>query len=71
MLLAKLRWYRMGGEVSDRQWRDILGILLVQAESLDPAYLEHWAERLGVLDLLEKARQQASRARPQTPPPPV
>lgn len=60
VLLAKLRWYRLGGEVSDRQWRDILGIILVQAERLDPAYLEHWAAKLGVLDLLERARQQAA-----------
>ena len=24
-LLAKLEWYRMGGEVSERQWRDVQG----------------------------------------------
>lgn len=26
-ILSKLAWYRLGGEVSDRQWNDILGIL--------------------------------------------
>lgn len=27
ILLQKLRWFRLGNEVSDRQWRDIIGIL--------------------------------------------
>ena len=54
-ILAKLEWYRMGGDVSDRQWRDILGILKVQAESLDLEYLRKWSTILGVSDLLETA----------------
>lgn len=58
-VLAKLEWYRMGGEVSDRQWRDILGILKVQAESLDLEYLRKWSGILGVVDLLETALGEA------------
>jgi hypothetical protein len=54
-ILAKLRWYRDGGEASERQWLDVLGILAVQL-SLDHAYLDSWAARLGVSDLLAKAR---------------
>lgn len=54
-VLAKLEWYRMGGEVSDRQWRDILGLLIVGAKRLDRAYLEFWAHQLGVADLLTRA----------------
>jgi hypothetical protein len=60
-ILAKLEWYRMGGEVSERQWRDILGILKIQAETLDLSYLRKWANNLGVADLLEKALQQSTR----------
>lgn len=53
--LTKLEWYRMGGEVSGRQWRDVLGVLKVQGELLDVVYLRRWATALGVADLLEKA----------------
>jgi hypothetical protein len=54
ILLAKLRWYRMGGEVSESQWSDIAGILAVNPD-LDAAYLHTWAARLGAGDLLDKA----------------
>ena len=55
ILLQKLRWYRRGGEVSDRQWRDILGIVRVQGARLDLAYLRKNAPVLDVADLLERA----------------
>jgi len=55
ILLQKLRWYRKGGEVSDRQWRDVLAIIRVQGSRLDRAYLEANAPVLGVLDLCIRA----------------
>ena len=58
VLLAKLRWYADGGQVSDRQWNDIVGIL-VQNPNLDCDYVNTWAARLGVTDLLEKAQADA------------
>jgi hypothetical protein len=54
-ILSKLEWYRMGGEVSERQWRDILGVLKTRACELDLAYLQKWANELKVDDLLERA----------------
>ena len=53
-ILNKLEWYKMGGEVSDRQWNDILGVLKVQGTHLDMAYLQRWAANLQVVDLLER-----------------
>lgn len=55
IILAKLEWYRMGGEVSERQWRDILGVLKIRAGELDLDYLHQWANELKVSDLLERA----------------
>lgn len=58
-ILAKLEWYRAGGEVSERQWTDILGMLKVKGREIDHAYLRHWAAELGLADLLERALDDA------------
>jgi hypothetical protein len=55
IILSKLEWYRMGDEVSDSQWRDILGVLKTKAGQLDLEYVRRWAMTLKVEDLLEKA----------------
>ena len=54
-ILAKLDWYKIGGGVSERQWRDILGVLKTQSDALDQDYLRRMANQLGVTDLLERA----------------
>jgi len=59
-ILSKLEWHRMGGEASDRQWRDILGVLKTKAGDIDLEYLHHWARELKVGDLLERALTQAA-----------
>ncbi len=60
VILSKLEWYRMGGEVSDRQWRDVLGVLKMKAGNLDLDYLCHLAKELNVSDLLERALDQSA-----------
>jgi hypothetical protein len=59
IVLAKLEWYRQGGEASDRQWHDILGVLKVQANRLDLEYLQKWAAELKVSDLLGRALKES------------
>lgn len=59
-LLHKLVWYRLGNEISDRQWGDILGVFKVQGSLLDDEYLDRWAAALDVADLLARARSQGS-----------
>jgi len=58
VILAKLDWFRLGGEVSERQWRDILGVLKTQQSALDVGYLKQWAQELGVADLMERALEE-------------
>jgi hypothetical protein len=58
VVLFKLRWYRLGGEVSDKQWSDIIGVMKTQGDGLDSAYLDTWAATIGVSDLLARARAQ-------------
>ena len=54
-IINKLIWYKMGGEVSDRQWLDVIGVIKVQGESLDKSYLKDWSQKLQILELLSKA----------------
>ncbi len=59
ILLQKLLWYRRGGEVSERQWRDALAIATRQGERLDRDYLAATAALVGVSDLLERVMREA------------
>jgi hypothetical protein len=53
----KLKWFRQGGEVSIQQWRDVLGLLNAHP-GLDRSYVETWAAKLQLAELLERALQE-------------
>ncbi|HEY5960336.1 MAG TPA: hypothetical protein VIV60_27470 [Polyangiaceae bacterium] len=59
-LLLKLVWYKLGNEISERQWRDVLGIMKVQGAQLDSSYLDIWADAIDVVALLKRARLEIS-----------
>ncbi len=56
-IVAKLEWARLGE--SDRQLRDVVGILRVSAADLDLGYVAEWVERLGLQELWDRARAMA------------
>lgn len=58
IILLKLQWYESSGCMSERQWSDVLGVLAVQAQSLDMSYLRSCSKKLGFGDILEKAIDQ-------------
>jgi hypothetical protein len=59
-ILRKLLWFRAGGEVSERQWRDVVEVLRVNRGALEDAYVDAWATRLGIGALVERARAEAA-----------
>ena len=59
IIINKLQWYEDGGGISERQWLDVLGVIKVQADSLDKGYLQHWSKELGIFKLVERAFEEA------------
>jgi len=60
IILLKLRWFKETDCTSERQWNDVLGVLGVQGKSLDFEYLMDSARKLGLEELLERARAEAN-----------
>ena len=55
-IVAKLEWARSGE--SERQIRDVVGILEMSGESLDRRYIERWVDELGLRAQWERARSE-------------
>lgn len=56
-IIAKLEWAKLGE--SERQLRDVAGVIAMSGATLDLAYLGRWIAELGVADLWERAQQMA------------
>ena len=52
IILAKLLWIKISD--SERQWRDVQSIWALKQNDLDRNYLETWAARISVANLLAK-----------------
>jgi hypothetical protein len=57
-VLAKLEWAALGG--SERQLQDVVAMLRANAGAIDDDYLDRWAGDLGVEELLDRTRGEAS-----------
>ena len=57
-ILSKLEWALAGG--SERQLRDVAGVVAMTGAALDRAYIEHWARELGVSALWERVLREAA-----------
>ncbi len=55
-ILSKLEWHQQSG--SDRQLRDVAGMIEVAPKTIDIDYLEHWAAELGLEEVLESVLEQ-------------
>lgn len=53
-ILAKLEWYRMTDETSERQWDDVSRLVRLHATKLDVDYLQAMADSIHVRDLLDR-----------------
>lgn len=59
IILSKLDWAKASG--SEQQFRDALGVAVVQYDRLDVNYLRKWARELGVDIVLNQILEQAKR----------
>jgi hypothetical protein len=59
-VLRKLLWFREGGGVSEKQWRDVVSVLRISGDAMDDEYLRSWASRLEIRELLQAAREARS-----------
>jgi hypothetical protein len=60
VILKKMEYYREGG--SEKHLRDIGGILRISGEQVDRAYIDEWAQRLGLSEIWVKIRKAADEA---------
>jgi hypothetical protein len=57
-ILSKLEWSKIGG--SERQLEDVAGILKLQRDKMDLAYLERWVEELELGEQWRRAMELAT-----------
>jgi len=61
IIIHKLHWYELGDRVSERQWKDVIGVLQVQGNRLNYDYLKKTANRMNVSELLKQAIEEVEK----------
>ncbi|MDY6802894.1 MAG: hypothetical protein SXA11_03675 [Cyanobacteriota bacterium] len=64
IILQKLTWYCIARNKSDKQWRDILGVLKLQGYRLDFDYLKYWSAELKVTEECDRALTESGLSNP-------
>lgn len=59
IIINKLLRFEKGRKISERQWLDVIGVIKVQGDSLDKNYLKTWSQKLNIMELLQKAFEEA------------
>ena len=59
IVVEKLIWFEKGARVSQRQWRDLVGVLRTRGAELDLTWMRQEVAALGLGDLLEAALRDA------------
>jgi hypothetical protein len=62
IVLRKLDWFRRSGGALERQLRDVVGVLKLQRDALDLAYLRETATTLELTELLDRCLADAGMA---------
>lgn len=60
LVIRKLLWFQLGGESSERQWRDVVSLLRLNATVVDEPRLRSLAAETGVVSLLDRAIVEAA-----------
>jgi hypothetical protein len=60
VILSKLLWYRAAPAL-ERQLQDVIEVYEIQEPYLEHDYLDRWASRLGIADLLGRVKREAAR----------
>lgn len=60
VIVKKMAYYQEGG--SDKHLRDIAGVMRIQGDALDRAYIEQWASKLGLSPTWNIVQKNESRA---------
>ena len=53
-IIAKLEWFRIGNEASERQWEDVSKLVKLLGDRADVDYLKRAAKSVKVDDLLQR-----------------